>query len=478
MNITHIQKIYFIGMGGIGMSAAAGLAKEQGFEVLGSDAATIYPPAKDVLEKHDIHVFIGYSAENVKQSKADLFVVSSGEDEKNPEVAWLLSEDISYISFAELLYELSKDKVRVVVAGTHGKSTTAGLLGHVLHKIDDSSFMVGAVLKDYDTNFYSGQGHYIVFEGDEYKSTFNDPTPKMHYYRGDMLVLTNLEFDHPDMYQDLDEIKGEFRDLIANIPDDGLIIYNADDSNLADVTYREQGRSFTFGLHNSAHMRVTDITYHDDGSTFSLQNRLDPDNTKTERYEISLPGEINVYNALASITALRALGFQPELIQQHLLTYSGVKRRFDVLLEGPIIVVDDYAHHATAVKETLLAARKRFFNESNLKSKGKLWAVFEPHTYSRTQATLPELAESFNEADLVLLAPMYAAREKGAHVDITDNEVLKAIQVNQPSTRLVLDKEDAFNILRKEAKAGDVVVVMAVGSFNRLAHELAEAFEE
>lgn len=489
MDLEQIRKIYFIGLGGIGMSAAAGLAQEHGFAVAGSDAASVYPPAKDILAEHNIAVGVGYSRERIAASGADLFVVSSGEDSHNPEVAWLLEQGREYVSFCELLYELSSEKLRVVVAGTHGKSTTAGMLGHALRSIDDSSFMVGAVLKNYDTNFHSGQGHYIVFEGDEYKSTFDDPTPKMHYYKGDVLVLTNLEFDHPDIYLNLEEIKHEFRDLVANLPDDGIIVYNADNQNLADVAYRETGRSFTFGVHNAAHVQVSDIGYGDGGpTTITVRNKLDPANERLETYETMLPGEINVYNALAAITTLRALGFQPEVVRQHIASYEGVKRRFDVLtplsspLEkgglGGVVVVDDYAHHATAVRETLEAARRKYFTarSSSLAphSSPTLWAVFEPHTYSRTKATLAELSESFNAADQVLLAPMYAAREKGTNLGINDTEVLAAIQAHQPHTRLVADKTETLDILKKELRPGDVVVVMAVGSFNRLAYELSE----
>lgn len=470
-----MHKIYFVGIGGIGMSAAAGLAQEQGFEVMGSDSASLYPPASEVLAEHEIHVHIGYSAEYIAASGADAYVVSSGEDEKNPEVQWLNETGTPYVSFPELLYELSREKLRVVVAGTHGKSTTAGWLGHMLRNIDDSSFMVGGVLKNYDANFYSGDGHYIVFEGDEYKSLYNDPTPKMHYYKGDVLVLTNLEYDHPDVYANLEEIKGEFRELLANVPDDGIIIYNADNQNLADVVYREPGRSFTFGLHNSAHMKVREVNHGSGGVTeFVVENTLDPDNAKVEVYHTELPGEINIYNALATITALRALGFQPELVNLHLRTYRGIKRRFEVLLEGTVTVVDDYAHHATAVRETLEAAREKYFSLEG--RTGKLWAVFEPHMFSRTKATLPELAESFNSADEVLLAPMYGAREHANTAGITDAEVLTAITKHQPHVRLIQNKAEGLSVLRTEVKPGDVVVVMAVGSFNRLGYELAEKF--
>lgn len=467
MDLQNVRKIYFVGIGGIAMSATAGLAQEQGYEVVGSDAATVYPPAKTVLEEHGIRILSGYSREQIAASHADVYVVSAGESVQNPEVAWLVEEEIAFVSFPELLYALSVDKLRIVVAGTHGKSTTSGWLGHALREIDNSSYMVGAVLKDYNANFYSGTGHYIVFEGDEYKATVDDPTPKMHYYKGDMLVLTNLEFDHPDVFANLDEIKTEFRELVANVPDDGLIIYNADNADLADVVYRETGRSFTFGIQHSAHMQATEILYHGGGSSFAVINRLDPENIRTERYEIALPGEINIYNALAVITTLRALGFQQELVQKHLLTYSGVKRRFEVIHEGPITVVDDYAHHPTAVRETLEAAKTRFPH-------ARVWTIFEPHTYSRTKATLQELVASFDAADQVLLAHIYGAREHQNNVGITDDEVLRAVSEHYTRVRPVTTKAEALALLEKELAPGDVVIVMAVGSFNRLAYELAE----
>lgn len=492
MDIAEIKKIYFVGIGGIAMSATAGLAKEQGYQVVGSDAATVYPPAKTVLEEHGIEILSGYYRDQIAASGADLYVVSAGESAQNPEVAWLMEEGIQFVSFPELLYALSQNKLRVVVAGTHGKSTTSGWLGHALRHIDDSSYMVGAVLKEYNANFYSGTGHYFVFEGDEYKATVDDATPKMHYYKGDILVLTNLEFDHPDVFANLDEIKTEFRELVANVPDDGLIIYNGDNADLADVIYRETGRSFTFGIHHTAHIQATEILYHGGGSTFAVINRLDPENVRTERYEISLPGEINIYNALAVIATLRALGFQQELVQKHLLSYSGVKRRFEIIYplsssahtepthsspsniggaRGGITVVDDYAHHPTAVRETLEAAKTRFPH-------ARVWAIFEPHTYSRTKATLQDLVASFDAADQVLLAHIYGAREQQNNAGITDDEVLSAVAAHYTHIRPVATKQEALEILEQELVPGDVVIVMAVGSFNRLAYELAAWLSE
>ena len=165
------------------MSAVAGLAKRMEFEVSGSDSTEVYSPAKDILDREGIAYTVGYSADAIANAKADLYIVSAGETENNSEVAYILENKLPYAPFAELLYELTKEKLRVVVAGTHGKSTTTGLIGHVLKELDDASFMTGAVLQNYESNFYSGDGHYFIIEGDEYKSAFDDPIPKFQYYR-------------------------------------------------------------------------------------------------------------------------------------------------------------------------------------------------------------------------------------------------------------------------------------------------------
>lgn len=451
------------------MSATAGLAKQSGFEVYGSDNAGIYSPSKDVLEKFEIPFTTPYKVENLLKAKADLHIVSAGEDLQNVELKYLEENGVPYHSFPELIYELAKEKLRVVISGTHGKSTTTGMLGFVLNKLDESSYMTGAVLRNENSNFSFGDGHYFVLEGDEYKSLFNDATPKFHYYRPDILVLTNLEFDHPDIFGSLEEIEREFEHLLAHMPHDGVIVYNADDANLARLVYKTNQRVFSYALHNQADVSLTSVKHENGRTFFEIKNSLNPQNQVTEKYEIQLPGDINISNALAAITTLRSLGFQQELVATYLREFEGVKRRFEILGKTTkgVVVVDDYAHHPTAVKQTLLAAKQNF-------SGAKIWAVFEPHTFSRTKATLDILATCFESADQVLLAPIYAARENAKFATITSEEVVEEIKNHQAKTRLVKDKNEALSILKLEAKEGDVVIVMAVGSFNKLAYELMD----
>lgn len=471
INLDQVESIYFIGIGGIAMSATAGIAKNLGFKVAGSDSQDVYEPARSVLEKNKIVYFAGYDENQIKNSGADLFVISAGENLTNPEVKYVYDQHLPHVSFAELLYEFSKDKLRVVVAGTHGKSTTTGLLGHLLRQLDDSSFLVGAVLQNYETNFYKGSGHYFVFEGDEYKSEFDDPTPKFHYYRPDILVLTNLEFDHPDRFETFEELKQEVSHLIANLPEDGLVVYNADDAELCKLVHDSNVTKVSFGIDNSADYQAVQIKYDQAFTNLEVHNKFSRDFVtqligQTEQYKIQLPGKLNVYNSLAAVAVLRTLGFKSNEIALDLLAYKGVKRRFEtVAVKNSITVIDDYAHHPTAVSQTLEAARLKFPSQ-------RIWAVFEPHTFSRTRATLGELGKSFIKADEVLISKIYPAREKISQATITSQEVVEEIRKQQPNVRLVENQKQALEILSKEAKAGDVIVIMAVGDFNRLAYNL------
>lgn len=465
--------IYFIGIGGIAMSAAANIARSLGYQVSGSDSKEVYAPAKDVLDEYKITYKTGYSEENVKNNPADLYVLSAGEDLSNPEVKRIVSQNWLRVGLAELLYHFSQNKLRVVVAGTHGKSTTTGLIGHLLKSLDNSSFMAGAVLQNYQSNFYSGDGHYFVFEGDEYKEQFDDPTPKFQYYRPDVLILTNLEYDHPDLFESFEALEQEFRLLIEKMPEDGLIIYNADDPGLTKLVHESNLSSLSFGIENEADFRAEQIQYGPDFTSVEVMNKLSKALSskflgQTEQYKTQLPGKINVYNSLGAIAALRALGFQQDQLALDLLSYKGVKRRFEIVgIKNDVTIVDDYAHHPTAVRETLEAARLKY-------PKVKIWAIFEPHTFSRTKATLPELATAFESADEVLISEIYPAREKASDATIKSKDVAQALGLHHQHIRLVKDKQSALDILKSELKAGDVVIVMAVGSFNRLAYELKE----
>lgn len=466
-------KIYFIGIGGIAMSATANIAQSFGFKVSGSDSSGVYAPAKDVLDSNDIEYRIGYDQQNVIDAGADLFVLSAGEDLVNPEVKYIVEHNLPRVGLAELLYQLAKDNLRIVVAGTHGKSTTAGLLGHLVRNLDNSSFMAGGVVRNYQSNFFRGDGHYFVFEGDEYKEEFDNPTPKFHYYKADILVLTNLEYDHPDQFASLEDLEREFAELINALPEDGLIVYNADDANLTKLIHGTNVTIVSFGIDNQADFKAERIDFDPDHTTLEVSNKFSKDGIsallqKDEEYKIQLPGKINAYNALAAIATLRTLGFSRENIVLDLLSYLGIKRRFEIVaVKNGITFIDDYAHHPTAVRETLEAARLKFPSK-------RIWAIFEPHTFSRTKATLPDLAKSFNSADEVLISEIYPARESAKDATISSADVVQTLSQHYKHVRLAQNKQDAIDILKSETHPGDIIIVMAVGSFNRLAYELKD----
>ncbi len=469
INLEDVSKIYFIGIGGIGMCATAGIAQERGFEVAGSDSKEIYEPAQSVLRTHHIPYHVGYEAAHIDEAKADLYIASSGEDLNNPEVARLAEQDIPLHSFSELLFALAQDQLRVVVSGTHGKSTTSGLLGETLQLIDDSSYMTGAVLQGTESNFHNGDGHYFVFEGDEYKSLHDDPTPKFKQYHADALLLTNLEYDHPDMFATFEDLVEEFRLLIADMPPDGLVVFNADNITLVQLMHESNAGQVSYAVHSDADFQAQNIQYGAQGAEFDVVWKKQGALPITEHYQTNLFGEMNIYNALGVIALLRTLGFSPELIQQGLSAFYGVKRRFEQIgeLKG-VTVYDDYAHHPTEIKATLAAVRTRFPDK-------RIWVVFEPHTYSRTQTVLPELVESFADADKVLLSEIYSARERASDASITGQQVVDETAKHHKDVRLVKDKAEALQVLQRELTAGDVVIVMSVGSFNTLAPKILES---
>jgi UDP-N-acetylmuramate-alanine ligase len=435
MDLSAIKKIYFIGIGGIGMSATAGIAKAKGFDVSGSDSDEIYDPSRAVLDKYKIKYNVGYAPVNMED--ADLVVTTAAVDETNPEVAAAMQRNIPIASYPEVLAELVKDKKRIVVVGTHGKGTTSGLISYCLKNLEDSGFFVGAVLTDLKTNFHFGKGQNFVIEGDEYKANFNDNKPKFAYYNPDILLINNIEFDHPDIYPDLDAFKKPFRELARSLNSEAIIIYNADDQNVLDVIADCNAKKIPFSAGQ----------YEDNEADYKL------------------PGKAYAYDYAAALTVLKQLGYEYPDLKNLVREYTGVKRRYEIIQEANPTIIDDYAHHPTAVKATLDASRDKYADR-------RIVCFFEPHTYSRTKETLAELETAFSSADKVYLAEVYPAREQKLATSITGKEVAMAIAKHHSNVEYVADKADALAKYEQIAQKDDVIVVMAVGSFNTLVYDL------
>ncbi len=455
------------------MSAVAGIAKAKGFEVSGSDSKDIYDPAKSVLDKYAIEYAIGYSVENLQKAFGgnlpDLVVATAAEGIVNTEVAAAEELGLKTVSYPELLGLLAADKKRIVVTGTHGKGTTAALIAWVLKNVQDDSFFIGGVLNNLQTNFYYGSGPNIVIEGDEYKSGAEDLTPKFNYYSPDVLLINNLELDHPDIYKDIEALKIVFKNLIANMPSDSTLIYNADDANVCDVAKDFKYKKIAFGF-KSGEIKASEPVR--SGNNFKIDiSNLTANNltaAKTLHLETIFPGHAYAANILAASAVLLHLGIDHNKIEENVRTYTGIKRRYEIITEGEYTIIDDYAHHPTAVRQTLEATRMKYPHS-------RIVCFFEPHTYSRTKETLKDLAHSFAAADLVYLAEVYPAREQKNAASITGLQVLAEVTQSHQNVFYVADKQSALAEYAKQSKPGDAIVVMAVGAFNTLVYDLKKA---
>ncbi len=424
------------------MSAVAGLAKARGYEVSGSDASEIYEPSKSVLEKYKIPHAIGAKPENIDYAKPDAIIITAAAEPSNPELAKALEMKIPVMSFPALISELTKGKRNIVVAGTHGKSTTSGLLGWTLKNLNDSSFFVGAVLKNTSSNFYCGAGPEFVIEGDEYKSAYNDLRPKFLHYNPSILLINNIELDHPDLYPNFETFKKQFRILAESMPAGSAIVYNSDDPNAAEAVLNSAARKVPFGFSDFAKLDFTP----------------------------RLPGKLYAYDYLGAACVLKELGLAFAEFKNLFESYAGLKRRFEIIYDGGITVIDDYAHHPTAVLRTLEAAREKY-------GARRIVCFFEPHTFSRTKEVLADLAKAFKPADVAYIAEIYSAREQGKDFGISGADVARAVRANTPQTVFVQNAQEAFEEYLKIKQRGDVVIVMAVGSFHELAYRIAEQKE-
>lgn len=469
MKLNKIKEIYFIGIAGIGMSAVAAMAKKMGFKVSGSDQKSAYPPAQDVLTENDIPYLQGYRASNLKNP--DLVVIGAGENPKdNPEVKAVVKKGIPYLSFPELLYYLVKDKYRIVVSGTHGKTTTASLIAWALNNSKEKAgFFIGGYLKDFKTNYSLSLAKNFVIEGDEYYSSFFDQRPKFLHFHPSLLVITNLDMDHYDYYRNLNDLMDKFRKLIKSIPPEGAVVACHDDPLVKKLLNLCDKQIIWYGLKGKQiRWKGTRISYSDDYLIFTATNL---DTKEKEEIKLKIYGKHNVLNCLAAIATLDYLQIPIKKYHEALTGFLGPRRRFE--LKGQvrgITVIDDYAHHPTAVRTTLEAVKSRY-------PRRKIWAVYEPHTLSRTKATIKELASAFQDAHEVIIPNIYPAREKFKKGRITSQEVVNQIKKFNQNVHYLPKKDEVINFLIKNLRPKDIVIIMAVGDFNQVADLLINKLE-
>ncbi|MBO6572359.1 MAG: UDP-N-acetylmuramate--L-alanine ligase [Balneola sp.] len=453
------KHIHMVGIGGIGMSGMAEIFIQRGYKVTGSDGAS--NETTDRLKELGATIYQGHAPENIEG--ADVVVYTSAvKATENEETKAALENRIPTIKRAEMLAELMKMKFGIGVAGTHGKTTTTTMIGHVTQDGNyDPTIMVGGKVHSFDkTNAVVGKGDVIVVEADEFDRTFLRLTPSI-------AIITNIEAEHLDIYDDLEDVKGAFIDYANKVPFYGAVIVCLDDPNVRSILPDLERRIISYGLSPQAQVRAVDIKMNQFTSTFTVMN----DDQKLGVITLKAPGDHNVKNALAAVATGIELNIDFKLIKQGLERYQGVFRRFQKKVEEQgVMVIDDYAHHPTEVAATLNAARKGWPDR-------RIVAVFQPHLYSRTQDLYKEFGLSFSDAEVLLITDVYPSREKPIE-GVTGKLISDtAEQYGHKNVIYVEDKADVTETLKEISKAGDIIITMGAGDIYKYGEEFAKELE-
>jgi UDP-N-acetylmuramate: L-alanyl-gamma-D-glutamyl-meso-diaminopimelate ligase len=461
--MKEFQNIYLIGICGTAMASLAGMLREKGYAVCGSDS-DVYPPMSDFLDQLGVPVFKGFNPENIEKSRPDLVVIGNALSRGNPEVEYVLDSSLRYASMAETVKELFiRGKNSIVVAGTHGKTTTTAMLAWLLDVAGRRpSFLVGGIAENFGRSFQVSDGPDFVIEGDEYDTAFFDKGPKFLHYLPRIVLLKNIEFDHADIYENLAALKTAFRRLINIVPRSGLIIAGIDSPVVKEIIPAAFSRVATCGL-GTGEWQAANIETRPDGMAFDVMRN----ESHAGHFTIPLPGAFNVQNALGAIIAARELGIQDDVIQRALSTFKSVKRRLEIRGEvNGIVVYDDFAHHPTAVYETLRAVRDRH-------PAARVWAIFEPRSQtSRRRIFEEQFIQSFDPADTAIIAQVYGASHLAEGEQLSTDRVVEGIRARAKRAFTFPSTDAIVSFLVSELMPGDHVVIMSNGGFDNIHNKL------
>jgi UDP-N-acetylmuramate: L-alanyl-gamma-D-glutamyl-meso-diaminopimelate ligase len=446
------------------MATLAAMLKQRGFDVRGSDQ-NVYPPMSDFLTARGITIHQGYRAENIK-ADLDFVVVGNAISRGNAELEELLDKKIRYCSLPEAIRDQFLWGARsIVIAGTHGKTTTTSLTGWVLtHGGLDPSVLIGGISENFESSFRLGGGRDFVIEGDEYDSAFFDKTAKFLKYLPDIAVVNNIEFDHADIYADLESIRVAFRRLVNLIPRRGLLLLG-DHTEARQLATAAHCRVETFGLDDGSDWQAHDLKPRQDGMTFSVRRKGSPIGT----FEVPMLGAYNVRNALAAIAVGAAAGVSPQTAVEALKEFKGVRRRLQLRAQvDGVSVFDDFAHHPTAIAETLGGVRSAFPGQ-------RIWAIFEPRSATSCRRVFQsDFARAFEPADEVVIAEVFRSnlpeRER-----LSGDELVIDLRKSGKRARYIPAVDDIVATVAREKRDGDLVVIMSNGGFGGIHQKLVDA---
>jgi UDP-N-acetylmuramate: L-alanyl-gamma-D-glutamyl-meso-diaminopimelate ligase len=465
--LSDTKHVHVIGIGGSAMAPLAGMLRESGYRVTGSDAG-VYPPASALLESLGISFFNEFDAMHV-QPAPDLVVVGNIIARGNPELEEVLDRKISYRSLPEILEEVFlPGKYSIVVSGTHGKTTTTAMLAWIFETAGRKpNFLVGGVAENFGKSYGLGGGAEFILEGDEYETAFWDRGPKFFHYHPDDLIITSLEYDHADIYPDFETYQLAFRRLVNLVPRRGRVVVWGDTAESGPALRGAAEKAFcpvqTYGFDAGNDWVASDFKIEGDKMRFRVVHH---DKVFGE-FAMAALGRHNVLNALASIVIAQERGVGADALGRALATFRSVKRRMDVKSEvGGILVVDDFAHHPTAVKATIEAARGRWPGR-------RLWAILEPRSNSMRRKVFQEaLPQALALGDRIVLGGVFRAQQLGGENRLDPESVAESVRALGKEARVFHSADAIAGHLAAEAKAGDLVLIMSNGSFDGLCEKL------
>jgi len=460
-----VSHIHIMGVCGTGMASLAGMLKDSGYIVTGSDE-NVYPPMSDFLASCNIKIQKGYSAENLSK-QPDLVVVGNTIRKSNPEAQALAGLGIPYVSFPQALaHYFLADKTSLVVTGTHGKTTTSSILASLLDKAGlTPGFMIGGLVQAFGRNYNLGSSPYFVVEGDEYDTAFFDKGPKFLHYQPQIAIVTSIEFDHADIYADLEAIKLSFARLMAIMPKDGCVVACFDDPVVQEIAGKAQCEVQSYGLDTGSEWTINNLEVKPGTTSFDVVHK----GKFYSACKCPMPGRHNALNALAVIAVLDRLGLDKEVIITGLSSFEGVRRRQEVRgVINDITVIDDFAHHPTAVRETLTALKQAYEGQ-------RLVAVFEPRTNSsRRRIFQNDYVSAFDRADILLVREPVPLADFPAEQLFSSKQLASDLKDRGIDALSFPDTDEILDHLQTMLVPGDVVAILSNGGFDNIHTRLLE----
>ncbi|MDG0816655.1 UDP-N-acetylmuramate:L-alanyl-gamma-D-glutamyl-meso-diaminopimelate ligase [Bdellovibrio svalbardensis] len=461
--------IHLMGICGTAMASMAGLLKDRGFKITGSDMNP-YPPMSTQLESLGITIQKGYKAENL-HPQPDFVIVGNVISKSNEEAQELMKLGIPYTSLPKAMGELIiADRESVVISGTHGKTTTTSMMSWVAENAGvKPGFLIGGIPKNFSQSFKNPEGNYFIIEGDEYDTAFFDKVPKFIHYKPKHVILTSVEFDHADIYKDLQAVKDSFARLMTLIPENGTLLACAEDANVLELRKLAKCKnSFTYGFKAEADFRAKVLFQNEKGVGFEVHHKgeiLGP-------YSMQITGDYNILNATAVIAMSKILGFSENRIQIAMESFEGVKRRQEILGEpNGILVIEDFAHHPTAVRETVKGIQKKYPSR-------KVFSVFEPRSAtSRRKVFQKDYVEAFKGSHEVLLAKAFDQSKIDSEDRFSSEELVADLQKSGVTAGAFDSADHIVEALKSRAKTGDVILIMSNGGFDGIYTKLMKALE-